>query len=71
MKMVSDPIMDEVYAIRHDLSMESGHDVSAYFNVVRNEKREAESIGMTYFEYCLARLNRIVGDCPNVKRADD
>ena len=58
MNMVSDPIMDEVYAIRRDLSAASGYDVSAYFNIVQNEKQEAAKLGMSYFDYCLARLNR-------------
>lgn len=58
MNMVSDPIMDEVYAIRRDLSAASEHDVSAYFNIVQNEKQEAVNLGMSYFDYCLARLDR-------------
>ena len=57
MNTVSDPIMDEVYAIRRDLSAASGNDVSAYFNIMQSEKRAAKELGMSYFDYCLARLN--------------
>lgn len=58
MNKACDPIMDEVYAIRHDLSAASGHDAGVYFSLVQNEKREAESLGMSYFDYCLATVNR-------------
>ena len=57
MNKVCDPIMDEVYAVRHELSAASGHDPGAYFVLVQNEKREANNRGMSYFEYCLSKLN--------------
>lgn len=69
MNTVSDPIMDEIYAIRHEISAASGHDVSAYFNLVQKEKREAASLGMTYFDYCFAQLNkRHEGDLHGAER---
>ena len=57
MTIACDPIMDEVYAIRHDLSESCGHDVSAYFNLVRKEKERAKDLGMSYLDYCLLQLD--------------
>ena len=58
MNTASNPIMDEIYAIRHDFSVSCGHDASAYFSIVQNEKQEARNLGLSYFDYCLARLNQ-------------
>ena len=58
MSKACDPIMDEVHAIRNALSAEGGHDAATYFSLVQNEKREAERLGMSYFEYCLAMVDR-------------
>ena len=57
MTVACDPIMDEVYAIRHDLSESCGHDASAYFNLVRKEKERAKDLGMSYLDYCLLQLD--------------
>ena len=57
MTVACDPIMDEVYAIRHDLSESCGHDASAYFNLVREEKERAKDLGMSYLDYCLLQLD--------------
>lgn len=48
MNTVSDPIMDEVYAIRRDLSAASGHDVSAYFSIIQGEKQDTAKLGLSY-----------------------
>ena len=57
MTVACDPIMDEVYSIRHDLSESCGHDASVYFNLVKDEKSRAKDLGMSYLDYCLLQLD--------------
>ena len=57
MTVACDPIMDEVYSIRHDLSESCGHDANVYFNLVKDEKSRAKDLGMSYLDYCLLQLD--------------
>ncbi len=51
-KSENDPIMEEVYAIRHEISSRFGHDPKRYIESIREMKRCAAEAGLSFLEYC-------------------
>ena len=47
-----DPIMDEVYAVRHEISSRFGNDPKRYIESIREMKRRAGEAGLSFLEYC-------------------
>ena len=51
-KLESDPIMDEVYANRREISARFGNDPKRYIACIREMKRRAQEAGLSFFAYC-------------------
>lgn len=51
----SDP-MEELYAIRRQISAQYDHNIHKICEAVREKEARAKALGMTYYEYCLAQL---------------
>ena len=51
-KQETDPIMDEVYANRREISMRFGNDPKRYIACIREMKRRAQEAGLSFFAYC-------------------
>ena len=51
-KQENDPIMDEVYANRREISMRFGNDPKRYIACIREMKRRAQEAGLSFFAYC-------------------
>ena len=47
-----DPIMDEVYTVRHEISSRFGNDPKRYIESIREMKRRASATGLSFLEYC-------------------
>ena len=47
-----DPIMEEVYAVCHEISSRFGHDPKRYIESIREMKRCAAEAGLSFLEYC-------------------
>ena len=58
----NDP-MEEIYAIRREISAENGHDIHKIFESVRRKDARAKALGMTYGEYCLAEVEGTLPLC--------
>ena len=52
LKQENDPIMDEVYANRREISMRFGNDPARYIAYIREMKRRAREAGLSFFAYC-------------------
>lgn len=62
-----DDLMEELYAIRRQISAEYGHDVRKICEAGRKREAEAKALGMTYAEYCLQQLRlRRAAECQMV-----
>ena len=51
-KSENDPIMEEVFAVRHEISSRFGHDPKRYIESIREMKRCAAEAGLSFLEYC-------------------
>jgi len=51
-KFDNNPIMDEVYAVRHEISSRFGNDPKQYIASIREMKRRAAEAGLSFLEYC-------------------
>ena len=51
-----DPIMDEVYAVRHEISSRFGNDPKRYIESIREMKRRAGEVGLSFLEYCRSNV---------------
>ena len=51
-----DPIMDEVYAVRHEISSRFGNDPKRYIESIREMKRRASEVGLSFLEYCRSNI---------------
>ncbi len=51
-----DPIMDEVYAVRHEISSRFGNDPKRYLESIREMKRRASAAGLSFLEYCRSNI---------------
>lgn len=52
-----DPILDEVVSTRRKISERFGNDPSRYIAAIRENAAKAKSLGMSYFEYCLSKID--------------
>ena len=48
----NDPIMDEVYANRREISLHFGNDPKRYIAGIREMKRRAAEAGLSFLAYC-------------------
>ena len=51
-KPENDPIMDEVYANRREISLHFGNDPKRYIAGIREMKRRAAEVGLSFLAYC-------------------
>ena len=51
-KPENDPIMDEVYANRREISLHFGNDPKRYIAGIREMKRRAAEAGLSFLAYC-------------------
>ena len=51
-----DPIMDEVYAVRHEISSRFGNDPKRYIESIREMKRRAGEMGLSFIEYSRSNI---------------
>ena len=51
-KQKTDPIMDEVYANRREISARFGNDPKRYIACIREMKRCAQEAGLSFLAYC-------------------
>ena len=51
-KQENDPIMDEVYANRREISMRFGNDPTRYIACIREMKHRAQEAGLSFLAYC-------------------
>ena len=51
-----DPIMDEVYAIRHETSSRFGNDPKRYIAGIREMQHRASEAGLSFLAYCQANI---------------
>ncbi len=51
-----DDLLEELYAVRQQISAEYGHDIRKLCEAGRKREAEAKALGMTYAEYCLYQL---------------
>lgn len=51
-KSDDNPIMDEVYAVRREISSRFENDPNRYIASIREIKRLAAETGLTFLEYC-------------------
>ena len=51
-KQETDPIMDEVYANRREISARFGNDPKRYIACIREMKRCAQEAGLSFLAYC-------------------
>lgn len=51
-KTDNDPIMDEVYANRREISLRFGNDPERYIAGIREMKRRAAAAGLSFLAYC-------------------
>ena len=49
--------MEELYAIRHQLSEQYDFDIRKLSEAISAEVAHAKALGMTYLEYCMAKVN--------------
>ena len=48
----NDPLMEDVYAHRREISLRFGNDPKHYIASIREMKRRAEEVGLSFFAYC-------------------
>ena len=53
----TDPIMEEIYAIKRKKPEEFSRDSEAYYAAIAHRKAEAASLGLSYLDYCLKKVN--------------
>ena len=46
--------MEELYAIRRQISTEYNHDIHKLCEALREKEAHAKSMGMSFFEYCFS-----------------
>ncbi len=51
-KSDDNPIMDEVYAVRREISSRFENDPNRYIASIREMKHRAAEVGLTFLEYC-------------------
>jgi len=59
LKQENDPIMDEVYANRREISARCGNDPSVYIAFMRNEESLSRKAGLSFADYCLNKVTRV------------
>ena len=51
-----DPILDGIHDTRRRIFAACGNDIGNYFEMMRREEAEAASLGMSYTDYCLNKI---------------
>lgn len=51
-KQDDNPVMDEVYATRREISSRFGNDPKRYIEFIREMKRKASAAGLSFLTYC-------------------
>ena len=51
-KQDDNPVMDEVYTTRKEISNRFGNDPKRYIEFIREMKRNASSAGLSFLAYC-------------------
>ena len=51
-KQDDNPVMDEVYATRKEISSRFGNDPKRYIEFIREMKRKASAAGLSFLAYC-------------------
>ncbi len=51
-KQYDNPVMDEVYAVRKEISGRFGNDPGRYIEFIREMKRKASDAGLSFLAYC-------------------
>lgn len=64
----TDPIMEEVYATRREISERFGHDPARYIASIREMKRRAAEAGMTFLAYCKSVAGAVGGNRDSLRK---
>ncbi len=51
-KQDDNPVMDEVYATRREISSRFGNDPKRYIEFIREMKRKTSAAGLSFLTYC-------------------
>ena len=51
-KQDDNPVMNEVYATRKEISSRFGHDPKRYIEFIRDMKSKASAAGLSFLAYC-------------------